>query len=227
MLQNNGAPNGGMDPSTGQFIDPLFAVIIAAALTETFIQWEKTNTYPDILKILIVVLGFINVLLSWYGYHKSVKRRPIRGVLRFAITIVLLPLYLLSILSALKVDYRETAWIYGVMFFLWSLWDYLKHIEEGEKKSFLSLQLRGFNIIAYSAVAVAYAAPLLSNLTSRYSLLVFTNEFSLFLTAFAVILLRIMKARTDPSSGITDIGEGFRQLLFGHKKASPPNGDSI
>ncbi|WP_034366633.1 hypothetical protein, partial [Comamonas testosteroni] len=66
-----------LDPSTGQFIDPMFAVMIAAAVAETILVWVKEGAIPDSFTLLVVMVGYVNLLLSWFGYHKSVLKSPI------------------------------------------------------------------------------------------------------------------------------------------------------
>jgi hypothetical protein len=164
MSSAGGGCNSKVDPSTGQFIDPLFAVIIAAGLSETVVAWVKSSTAPGPFPIALAVLGFFNLLLSWFGYHKSVTKRPIRGSLRFTITVVLLPLYLLTIIVSKPEDYRYNALVYASIFFLWSAWDYLKYKEHekekpaspGQMTSFFSLQLRIPNLIVYGVALLTF-----------------------------------------------------------------------
>jgi len=124
-----------IDPSKGQFIDPMFAVVIAAAVSETVVTWAKGGALPSGFEACVVALGYINLLLSWFGYHKSISKKPIRGSLRFIITVILLPLYLLTIILSNK-NFISVALVYGGIFFLWSCWEYFKFIEHNERKSF-------------------------------------------------------------------------------------------
>ena len=147
--------NKGVDPSTGQFIDPLFAIMIAAAVTETIVHWvQPNNSSPSLYELSVVILGYINLLLSWFGYHKSVHEKPILGSLRFIITVILLPIYLLTILlndRPIELILR----LYAGIFFLWACWEYFKYIEHGVKdKGFFYLQMRFYNLIVYITCVV-------------------------------------------------------------------------
>lgn len=195
-----------IDSSRGQFIDPLFAVIIAAALAETVVAWTKAGA-PRLFEIAIVVVGFVNLLSSWFGYHKSVNSKPIKGALRFTITIVLLPIYLLTLIL-FATPFVVIASLYGSVFFLWSTWEYFKFVEHGSREHFLSLQLQPYNLIAYGAfliVAISYAYP------HKYAEQ--ADWLGLALILLAISVLRILKS-ADGSGGHM-IRRGLRRLFLG------------
>lgn len=145
-----------IDSSTGQFIDPLFAVIIAAGLSETIVIWVKTRDIPELYVFLTVLTGYINILLSWFGYHKSIRKRPIIGVARFIITVTLLPLYLLTIIICSPDMYQYNLLVYLFVFLLWFLWDCLKCYEYNEPMDFISKLFRIPNSIIYLLVSYVF-----------------------------------------------------------------------
>ncbi|HJH21917.1 MAG TPA: hypothetical protein K8W20_24825 [Pseudomonas lactis] len=206
-----------LDPSTGQFIDPMFAVMIAAAVAETILVWVKEGAIPDSFTLLVVMVGYVNLLLSWFGYHKSVLKSPILGSLRFIVTIVLLPLYLLTVVLATKPFYC-VALTYTSIFFLWSFWEYLKYRERSSDKSFLSLQFRSFNIMVYLATAYVVMAKFIP--ASSISILpewLFTlaDPIGLFLIICAIVVLRAKKSSKDSNAPLSKILGQIKILLFG------------
>jgi hypothetical protein len=208
-----------IDPSKGQFIDPMFAVVIAAAVAETIVVWVKGDCSPTLFQGCVVVLGYVNLLLSWFGYHKSVSLKPIKGSLRFAVTVVLLPLYLLTIILFQK-DFINTALAYAAIFFLWSCWEYFKFIEYEDYKTFLSLQLRFFNIIVYLAAMLLYVVELLPDIFRSSWIAINAEVLTLSAIAFAIFLLRVVKSAGEGTTVAARISAEIRTLLFGEKGSS-------
>lgn len=204
-----------VDPSTGQFIDPLFAVIIAAALAETLVAWVKVKNPPDLFTAMLVFVGFLNLLLSWFGYHKSVLKRPIKGSLRFIVTVVLLPLYLLTIIVTDPEGYRYNILVYGCTFFLWSFWDYLKYIEHKSPASFWRIQRRYPNLLAYLTTAYVFIAHYFARDYPTHSLVIYANEIALGLIAGSIIFLRVANAIKDPKHPAGQIHSAIRSNLLG------------
>jgi hypothetical protein len=202
-----------VDPSTGQFIDPLFAVIIAAALAETIVGWAVKNNWPDMFDLCVVLLGYINLLLSWFGYHKSVIRKPIRGSLRFIVTVILLPLYLLTIILYKNVAYIVI--VYGLIFFMWTVWEYFKYIEYKDKKSFFSLQFRLFNYPVYLAVIFVFIQMYLPKSYQNFWLFDIFDSLVLILIAFSIMFLRLTKSASKKGSPFAKIKSEIHSLFFG------------
>jgi hypothetical protein len=186
-----------IDASSGQFIDPLFAIVIGAALNETLITWVDTSTFPNLFELLLVSLGFLNVLLSWWGYHKSVSKKPIRGVLRFSVTILLLPMYLLTIIL-FKKDILYITLAYGALFLFWAIWEWLKSLEYNGGKSFMSILLYRWNILIFFTIIFQFAIPLLD------SVMVLNWSTYLPMGSVIAITLAIMMLRFDKSKKDTD-----------------------
>ncbi len=199
-----------IDPSSGQFIDPLFAIIIASGVAETFVKWVRVPEIPGTLAIASVSLGYVNLLLSWFGYHKSVRKKPIRGTLRFIVTVALLPLYLLTIILYDK-PMICLAVVYAIIFFLWSSWEYLKFVEHNDKQGFWRLQIRLFNIPVYASCICLAVVPAMGThvkaLSEQYA-----SPVALVLIVVSILWLRLVKST---SQEVFKIKDAIRELLFG------------
>ena len=204
-----------VDPSHGQFIDPMFAVVIAAAVTETAVQWTKDGiNNPSWFELLIVILGFFNLLLSWFGYHKSIVKKPIKGSLRFIITVALLPLYLFTIILYAKPFY-VTASVYALVFFLWSLWEYFKYIEYGSEQGLLALQFRFYNLIVFIVTAGLWIIESVDYFKEWQST---ADLIGIAGIGLAVISLRIVKSDGANAVAINRIKQEIYNLCFGKKE---------
>ncbi|WP_122490702.1 hypothetical protein [Pseudomonas viridiflava] len=215
MSEKNLDPS--LDPSTGQFIDPMFAVMIAAAVAETILVWVKESAIPDFFTLMVVMVGYVNLLLSWFGYHKSVLKKPILGSLRFIVTVMLLPLYLLTVVLATKPFYC-VALTYTAIFFLWSFWEYLKYREHSEGKSFLSLQLRPFNKMVYIStvyVVMAEFTPASSIPILPERVFSLADPIGLTVIVCAIVVLRAQKSSKNSNAPISKIFGQIKILLFG------------
>jgi len=196
------------DASTGQFIDPLFAVVITVAVERTIVEWVKNKPASNLVEVFIVAVGFTNLLLSWFGYHKSIIRSPIKGILRFIITVVLLPLYMLSVIMYDK-PFQIIYFVYVLIFFLWSVWEYFKALEYGKQQKFWGLQFRLFNLLVYIWM-IPYFLKNFFPTTLASSLpifkILFDNLDVLALTSIAVAIawLRILKSSIDGEDGDSD-----------------------
>ena len=86
------------DPVT--FIDVLFAVVVSLGLSQIMDRpWfnpTSANFVPAYaFEIFVVLLGYSTLLLSWWGYHRSIRRkRTYEGgwlsVFRFIVDITIL-----------------------------------------------------------------------------------------------------------------------------------------
>jgi len=208
-----------IDPSTGQFIDPMFAVVIAAAVAETVVTWVKGGALPSGFSLCVVSLGYVNLLLSWFGYHKSILHKPIRGSLRFIVTVILLPLYLLTIIM-FNHDFIYVALVYCAIFFLWSTWEYFKYIEHNDHKPFLKLQARGYNIIIYISTILLFIVTLLPNEYHKYWYVDNSDWLVFAAITLSVISLRIVKSTGKGDSPVERILAEVRALFFGEERNS-------
>lgn len=209
-------PNtGNVDPSTGQFVDPLFAIFIAAAVSETIVPWTKGVTEGiTTFSVLVVTLGFINLLLSWFGYHKSVIKKPIRGSLRFIVTVVLLPLYMLSIIMYTS-SFLTIVAIYSCIFFLWSCWECLRNIEHGEKVSFFTVLFRPYNILMYATLLLLFSVSYIPDSYQDTWCVVNSELVAFSLLTISIIWLRLSKSAGNAESPVAKIKDEITNLLFG------------
>lgn len=119
-----------------EFIDPLFAIAIHIGVAEGIMEshWFHDTRTPknqnEWFDIAVFCLGFATLVLSWFGYHASLLKRPIRGVGRFIIDVVLVLLY-----AAILVKYDHFSavlFLLMIVFLLYPLWDLLKIAEHRE-----------------------------------------------------------------------------------------------
>ena len=206
-----------VSPASGQFIDPLFAIVIGGALNETLIAWVKTNTVPNTLQLSIVSLGFVNLLLSWYGYHDSVIKKPIRGVLRFSTTIMLLPLYLLSIVLYNHSTFHIVS-IYAVIFFMWAIWEWLRSLEYETNIKLWKVLTYKWNFIIAFVFLFQYV------INSKFvtyipdSLKENSDWLSIVLIVFAIIYLRIIKSMKHDDSTASRFVSVINEWLINSKE---------
>lgn len=128
--QNNGNSKG----IAIDFIDPLFAVVISVSFFEVMTrQWFTPNSINDLLSsafdIFVLLLGYLTVVLSWVGYHRSIRGKPIRiktlpGFWRFILDIVLLFCYWLLLVKFESFGF--VLLILALIYWLYVFWDQLK-----------------------------------------------------------------------------------------------------
>lgn len=217
MNTDNRRYDSNVDPSTGQFVDPLFAIFIAAAVSETIIPWTG-GVWADIgfFDICVVIVGFVNLLLSWFGYHKSVTRKPIKGSVRFIVTVILLPLYMLTIILY-KNGFLSVMVIYATIFFLWSCWEYLRNFEYGISSSLFKIIFRGYNLLVYITLVALIGV---SYIPEEYATLWCVKEadvIALFLLVFSVFWLRVSKSAGKKGTPASKIKSEISSLLFGNR----------
>src|SRR6266571_5487771 len=100
MADGNGPPSRASESSTFiDFLDPLFAVAIGVGFEGILLEpWLKEWRIPkgqDLFSLFVFILGILTITLSWFGYHKSIRKMSIEGRGRFIVDIELLILYIL------------------------------------------------------------------------------------------------------------------------------------
>ncbi|WP_102798903.1 hypothetical protein [Bowmanella denitrificans] len=207
------------DSSTGQFIDPLFAIVIAAAVNETFVTWCKSDSLVNIMpnnltEFLIVFAGYSNILLSWFGYHKSVAKKPIKSAARFYITVVLLPLYLFTIiLYKMPVEYLTI--VYFSIFLLWTIWEVIKNneyakesCENGRDRALF----RSYNIFIFLAFLIAVGSLLYREIIGgSYDSSSISSVSQSILIVISIFWLRIRKSEGDSAFGY--LNEAYKKAV--------------
>ncbi len=133
----------GNDDQIGvDFIDPLFAVALSLNFEELknetwFTDWSLIVHSPESFFVfLTLALAWATVILSWVGYHRSIKTNPIRvrtlaGRWRFILDVLLLIFY--SVLLIKYADFKRELRVLAVVFFLFFLWDIFKKKEHPKK----------------------------------------------------------------------------------------------
>jgi len=122
------------------FIDPLFAVAIHIGFVEGIMEekWFEPLRFPadgEWVDFAVFILGLVVLVLSWVGYHESVRLNPIKETGRFWMDVILLILYILML-----VKYGELQLFTLILFFIFSVyiaWDVLK-IKEYPTKYYTS-----------------------------------------------------------------------------------------
>jgi hypothetical protein len=120
------------------FLDPLFAVAIGIGfqdgiLKEEFVKDWKLPANDDAFNLLVFILGLFFVSLSWFGYHSSIKSKPIEGNIRFVLDIALVVLYIV-LLFKFK-DFGAFLTTLATIYSLFIIWDVFKVLEHPEKYS--------------------------------------------------------------------------------------------
>ena len=125
------------------FIDPLFAVVISISFFEVMERsWFNPSSISDLssftFNMLTLLLGYFTVVLSWVGYHQSIRSRPIRietlpGFWRFILDILLLFCYWILLVKF------ETFWFVlltlVIIYWIFVIWDHLKWHEHKDNYS--------------------------------------------------------------------------------------------
>ncbi len=114
------------------FVDPLFAVAIHIGFSDGLLQeeWFHRWNWPSgdaTFQLLSFVLGFVTLILSWEGYHKSIEVRAIRSFWRFILDILIVVAYLIAL-----VQFRNFSAVLSLLaaaYLLFILWDLFKRAE--------------------------------------------------------------------------------------------------
>lgn len=124
------------------FIDPLFAVALSLNFEEIknapwFSDWSLILRSPHIFEFLTLCLCWLTVILSWVGYHISIKTNPIRlrrfsGWCRFMLDVLLLITY--SFLLIKFADFERVLKLLAIIFGFFMLWDVFKKIEHPKRE---------------------------------------------------------------------------------------------
>lgn len=115
LPDSSGRPR--QDKADIALLDFLFTVSISVGLTPELLQtkhlkgilsepWVRQGRFPSAdewFNLAVFGVGLITLIFSWYGYHDSVQRRPLRGASlgamgRFTIDVLLIVLYGVALL---------------------------------------------------------------------------------------------------------------------------------
>ncbi len=133
------------------FLDFLFTVSISAGLTPEVLEvpgisgllsedWQQAGRWPstdEVFNIGVYLLGLLNLTLSWFGYHASVKARPLNyfsgyGMVRFVLDVILVIMY--GIMLIKYKSFNVSLSLLLMVYFIFVVWDYLKVCEYWEKE---------------------------------------------------------------------------------------------
>ena len=125
------------------FLDFLFTIAMSAGLTPELLQiggmtgllsedWQKSGRYPngdEWFNIWVFGLGFLNLTLSWFGYHASIKSRPLNyysgyGMARFILDVSLVIMYGVILLK--YKSFGVVLFILMLVYVIFVIWDWLK-----------------------------------------------------------------------------------------------------
>lgn len=154
------------------FIDPLFSVALGGSFAQILVEpwfknwwtiWHQPATVFAIATL--VFLGYFTVILSWVGYHQSIRNHPIKvetsaGRWRFTLDVVLLLIYFVLLVS--YDHFARELWILAAIYFFFIIWDQKKRLEaapgSADEKRVLQLR-RGVTVfwfLAYFILASFY-----------------------------------------------------------------------
>jgi hypothetical protein len=143
--------NSADEPAGLDFLDFLFTVAISVGLTPEVLQisgisgflseeWQKSGRWPSIdesFNIGVYLLGFFNLTLSWFGYHASIKARPLNYFSGYGMTRFILDVLLIIMYGIMLIKYRSfnvSIFLLSIIYLIFAIWDYLKICEYWKKE---------------------------------------------------------------------------------------------
>ena len=147
------------------FIDPLFAVVLNVSFAQImqekwFFNFCLIYRHPTGFQVAtLLFVGYLSVVLSWVGYHRSIINAPISvetlaGLFRFILDVGLLLLYLI-LLTGFKSPRRQV-WCLACIYLGYFVWDQLKRKERPEADSPERRGVTVFWLLFFMLVAVTY-----------------------------------------------------------------------
>src|SRR3990172_3578535 len=172
-------------------VDIIFAIIVA----ESFLRLVDLGTSIPPFPAAVLLLSSVAVVMSWVGYHKSVRAQPHRNWYRFVIDLAILPVYLM--LVTFYNDFSLILWTYALMFALYWLWGILKSVEyAGEIRRYIR---RIPYFVAAFIVATGYL-PLRKLASARDASMGVVVDWSL----LAMTLVMVVSYRLEPWKRVHD-----------------------
>jgi hypothetical protein len=123
-------------PFKADFIDPLFAIAIHLGFahglinSKWFVDWRMPIT-GERLTAATFALGFLTLVLSWLGYHQSIKSKPLKGYGRFIIDVTLVVIYAMILVKFENLN--AVLLLLAIVYLLYLLWDIFKINEYKEQ----------------------------------------------------------------------------------------------
>lgn len=131
------------EPAGLDFLDFLFTVAMSVGLTPELLQvhgisgllseaWQQQGRFPTFdewFGIGVFALGFLNLTLSWFGYHASIRSRPLKyhsgyGMARFIFDVSLVISY--GVILIKYGSFGTVLVVLTLVYFVFVLWDLLK-----------------------------------------------------------------------------------------------------
>lgn len=113
--------------SLNSLISILFAIVFAVGLSEL-------NIFINSIDTSILILGYIAVLLSWWGYHYgTIILEKETNILNYVIDVGLLFIYWFLINRRESLHYILL--LYSMMFFLYFLWELIRFVKYRNKNN--------------------------------------------------------------------------------------------
>lgn len=211
------------------FMKRWFAIAISVGFATALsnMPWLKSKVAPDldlpidwdqVKQIARLSIAVIATILSWDGYFKSIKSKPLIDGSRFSIDIFLVFLYLVLLLTSKFGDFW--LFIHAIAFFIYCIWDYLsiriyprEYIRNDPKKEFnpsisdiyIGSVSGSFNVYHGPAVTLIWTIYFWS-LPLSYRFILNEAERNQPLTTFvfaAFVLMGLWFYRTDKSKGFS------------------------
>lgn len=134
-------------PAGLDFLDFVFTLAMAQGLAPEVInrkgllseEWLTVWRPPsagELFELGVFAVGFLTLTLSWYGYHASIKLKPLKygtvpGTFRFVFDVLLVILYDVMLLEFKRFD--AVLLLLVLTYFLFVVWDLLKIREHKDK----------------------------------------------------------------------------------------------
>ena len=138
------------------FVDIVFGVIIGVSLVG-FFDDVREGVPLGSFGTCVLVVSYLSVVLSWVGYHQSIRERPhtpVVGYIRFGVDLVILLGYLVLVYFFDR--FGLILGTYAALFFLYLLWGVLKMWEHAlwpEQRTRYAWRLPSFAVTTGFAVA--------------------------------------------------------------------------
>jgi hypothetical protein len=138
------------EPAGIDFLDFLFTVAISVGLTPELLgrdnitgilseDWARKAQLPsgqDLFNFGVFCLGFVTLTLSWFGYHGSIRSKPLQygtfpGMIRFIFDVLLVVMY--GVILLYYRHFRVVISLIVLAHLIFVIWDCLKIVEHWNK----------------------------------------------------------------------------------------------
>jgi hypothetical protein len=145
------ASNSGQTETAGlDFLDFVFTVAMSIGLTPEILggdfkgmlseEWLRDGRWPaggEWFNLGVFGFGFLNLTLSWFGYHASIRNKRLKwetivGMFRFVLDVLLVIIY-----GLMLIKYKQFGVVlanFSAVFVMFVVWDVLKIIEHWKEK---------------------------------------------------------------------------------------------